>query len=143
MFSVQAMIPRLAPLTCKSCRRFRGGKVRILASAVEPMNRHGEVTVKVFFRCPRCGASNMVQAELPVEQFADAVVESLKTIACRMKYTNPMEVVVDPPVRPSIRPGTPSTPIGKTEADRARKLLKRTSFRRTTKSWRSFLDRLK
>ena len=142
MFSVQAMIPKLAPLTCKSCRRFRGGKVRILASAVEPMNRHGEVTVKVFFRCPRCGASNMVQTELPVEQFAEAVVESLKTIACRMKYTNPMEVVVDPPATPSIRPGAPTAPIGDGELARARRFLKRTSFRRKSKSWQSFMERL-
>ena len=142
MFSVQAMIQRLPPLTCQACRRFRGGRVRILASAVEPVNPDGEVVVKVFFRCPRCGNPNPVQTSLPAEQFAAVVMESLKTVACRMQYTHPLEVVVDPPAKPSIRPDTPAAPIGDAEVTRTLRLLKRTSFRRTTKSWRAFLDRL-
>ena len=61
---------------------------------------------------------------------------------CNVAFKEPVAVRIEPVVRPSVRCGTPTEPISNAELQAARRLLKRTSFRRNSVGWRQFMDRL-
>jgi hypothetical protein len=100
------------------------------------------VAVRVYYRCPGCRAIVPALSLLERPKISRLLHEAIDDGGIRATFGEPVVVRLVSEVEPSIRPGTPESPISEIELEKARRLLQRTSFRRSSAGWKTFLRRL-
>ena len=145
---------------CPKCG-WRFQRKNIIAVGVADRKAHGKFGAAccVFVRlmCPECGKSHVIDVHYQtLRQFATSVLRGYerereqRTVDGASKPATPARGdpsraasgTPGPAVAPSVRPGTPSAPIGDREVVRAKKALARIAFRPGAVSWERFLRRL-
>jgi hypothetical protein len=79
---------------------------------------------------------------LSSEQAATLLADAIRDGRFASWFSKPIDVMITPPVSPSIGEGTPPEPIDDAEVERASRFLKRTSFKRGSKGWVGFMNRV-
>ena len=143
MVSPIFLIPRLAPIICSKCGRPPSPVVRVVGVAIRPLVGASLVGVQIDFKCPTCRTVRRFTQTLSRDRVLALAEQAIDNDCCTAAFAKAIEVHVPVRPRPSIRKGTPMTPISAEDVVKARRALERTSFRRTTKSWARFMKRLR
>ena len=143
MVSPTFLVPRLAPIVCPHCGRPPAPTVQVVGQALRPIAGTSLVAAQIAFECPTCRSVRCFTQTLSRERVLQLVEQAIDNDRCNAAFSTAIEVRVPIRPRPSIRNGTPPTPISVDEIAKARRILERTSFRRTTKSWAGFMKRLR
>ena len=134
MVSPTFLIPRLAPIVCPKCGRPPSPVVRVVGQALRPLAGTSLVGVQIDFQCPTCRTVRRFTQTLSRDRVLALVEQAIDNDRCTAAFVKAIEVRVPIRPRPSIRKGTPTAPISAEDVVKARRMLERTSFRRTTKS---------
>jgi hypothetical protein len=135
------LLQLLKDFKCGNCRRYPHSIVYIHSQAILPA-RGDRVMVRVEYGCRYCDVITPVAAHITNDEVSKLLLGAIRGGRFATAFRDPVPCVVLTPVSPSIMVGTPSNPIDATELERASRILKRTSFRRDSKTWKRFMDRL-
>jgi hypothetical protein len=135
------LISKIRDFKCSNCGRYPHSIVSIYGQAILPA-RGDRVIIRTDYDCRYCNRVVPAVTYISMEETAKLFADVIQKSGLRMTFCDPIQVAVLPPVLPSVVTGTPSDPIDAAEVDRASHVLKRTSFRRDSKSWKRFMNRL-
>ena len=135
------LVSRIGRLRCARCGKSPVSDLKVFSQAILPA-RGEHVIVRIEFYCTWCKMIATSSAMLKSAEVAELLVDAIREGRFASRFRNPINVKVRRPVSPSIADGTPSEPIDDAEVERASRFLKRTSFKRGSKSWKQFMDRL-
>ncbi len=135
------LVGRIGRLRCATCGKSPVSDLKVFSQAILPA-RGEHVIVRIEFYCTWCKMITTSSAMLKNAEVAELLVDAIREGRFVSRFRNPINVKVRRPVSPSVANGTPSEPIDDAEVERASRILKRTSFKRDSKSWKQFMDRL-
>lgn len=135
------LVSHIKNFKCRNCRRFPRSEVHVHSQAILPA-RGAHVILRLEYYCRHCGMITPVAEMVSNAQVTKILIDAIRGGRFGIVFREPVEVAVRMPVSPSILPGAPSEPIDDAEVERASRILKRTSFKRDSKSWKQFMDRL-
>ncbi len=135
------LVGRLGRLRCARCGKSPVSDLKVFSQAILPA-RGEHVIVRIEFYCTWCKMITTSSAMLNSAEVAELLVDAIRDGRFASRFRDPINVKVRRPVLPSVADGTPSEPINDADVERAKGILKRTSFKRDSKSWKQFMDRL-
>lgn len=135
------LIGKISDFKCSNCRRYPHSVISIHGQAILPA-RGDRVMLRVEYDCRHCNRIVPVTTHISSEETGKLLASAVQSGGLQTTFRSPIPVYVFAPVSPSILMGTPSEPIDADELARAHRILRRTSFRRNSKTWKRFMDRL-
>ena len=142
MLGAHALVPGVIRPRCSECGLIQMPFVLVHAHRITPVRGTDKVRVQIEFLCPICARLTTTSCTITRSHLHAALDRAMDRGFCGLKYANPVRVPTSDTINPPAKRGAAMGPITSEELDRARKLLARTSFKRSTKSWQRFLDRL-
>lgn len=137
------VVERLGVVACPECNRRLGRRLSVTSVGMRGVRGAAGVNVRVGFLCPHCGMERTIVKTVDNTLLLSWIVQGIRRPGFSARYTKPVVVTLPPQVKPSRNGKSPKRPISAAEVARARKRLSRTSFKRTSKSWKAFLKRMK
>lgn len=135
------LVGKIRDFKCSNCGRYPHSIISIHGQAIVPA-RGDRVLLSIEYGCHYCNRIVPVTTHITTEETAELLVSVVQSGSLRMTFRDPIQIYVLPPVSPSIIKGTPSEPIDAADLERASRILKRTSFRRNSRTWKRFMYRL-
>ena len=135
------LVGRLGRLRCARCGKSPVSDLKVFSQAILPA-RGEHVIVRIEFYCTWCKMITTSSAMLNSAEVAELLVDAIRDGRFAWRFRDPINVKVRRPVLPSVADGTPSEPINDADVERVSRILKRTSFKRDSKSWKQLMDRI-
>jgi hypothetical protein len=135
------LIARIGRLRCTCCRKSPWSEVKVFGQAILPACGD-RVTVRIEYYCDRCNVITASSKTLSSSEAAALLVDAIREGRFVARFRDPVNVLIPRPTSPSVVKGTPTEPIDDSDVHRADRILRRTSFRRSSKSWGQFLNRV-
>lgn len=143
MLSPNFVAKHVGRITCPKCHRTPEGTITVLGNGLIPIKSNGKVSVQLDFYCVKCKAIQRFKRSFDRPSLLHLIDKSLGETGVRWDFQFPTEVKLEPGRTPSILPGTPDEPISDADLKAAQQIMEKMTFKRTSKSWREFLKRMR
>jgi hypothetical protein len=142
MLSVTALVPKVIRPRCRECGVIESPFVLAVAQKLTVVRGTKKVRVEIQFICPQCSEWRGTSCTITRAALHSVFDAAIDAGSCNFSFTRPVRVRTRPSVFDTDRRTLSLGPITDEEVEKVRKKLARTSFKRTSKSWADFLDRL-
>ena len=141
MFHPSFLVEHIGRFRCLRCGRSPRSHLSVYGQAILP-TRGKQVIVRIEFYCTHCQTITSSSNMLSNSEVAALLVNAIRDGRFASRFRDPICVPIPRAPSPSIAKGTPTEPIEEEDVARASRILKRTSFKRSSKSWKQFMERM-